>query len=261
MLDWGVDMEFFLEQNRTSIRRHKGQINFGAHLHTDVEIIYLKRGKGEVYVGSEEYTAEEGDFIMIFPNQIHRYTGSYDNMGEILIAPYAMLHEYNELLSSNIPVSPIVHDAGESEKMLQKMLFCEYDLFDKEICKGTLLALLGMLFAKMEFVSIKRENNSSVDMILKYCSENYRNDIDIDSVAYELHISRSNISHIFSEKLRINFRSYINYLRVSYAQNVLKKSGDSITDIAGQAGFDSVRTFNRAFLKYTGTTPSEYRKK
>ena len=254
-------MDFFVERNLTEIRRFEGRINFDAHLHSDVEIIYLKRGKGGVHVGSEEYAAEEGDFVVIFPNQIHRYTGSHDNMGKISIAPYAMLHEYNEFLSSNIPVSPIVHDAGRNIKKLYKMLFREYDLFDKEICRGILLAVLGMLFAKMEFVSIKRENNSSIDVILQYCSENYRNDINIDSVARELHISRSYISHIFSEKLKINFRDYINSLRVSCAQNILKKSEDSITEIAGRAGFDSVRTFNRAFLKYTGTTPSEYRKK
>jgi AraC-like DNA-binding protein len=34
----------------------------------------------------------------------------------------------------------------------------------------------------------------------------------------------------------------------------------SVTEIAGFVGFNTSRTFNRAFIRHMGTPPSEYRK-
>ena len=38
------------------------------------------------------------------------------------------------------------------------------------------------------------------------------------------------------------------------------KSSDSILDIAFKCGFNNTANFNKMFRKYTGRTPSEYRK-
>jgi AraC-like DNA-binding protein len=38
-------------------------------------------------------------------------------------------------------------------------------------------------------------------------------------------------------------------------------SDASITEICEQVGFNTLRTFNRAFIKQMGVSPSEYRKR
>ena len=60
-------------------------------------------------------------------------------------------------------------------------------------------------------------------------------------------------------KLQIGFNDYINSLRVSNACKHLVKSERSITEISEMVGFNTLRTFNRAFIKQTGMTPSKYR--
>jgi AraC-like DNA-binding protein len=60
-------------------------------------------------------------------------------------------------------------------------------------------------------------------------------------------------------KLQIGFNDYINSLRVSNACKYLVKSEKSITEISEIVGFNTLRTFNRAFVKQMGTTPSKYR--
>lgn len=79
-------------------------------------------------------------------------------------------------------------------------------------------------------------------------------------ISQALHISRTYISHLFSEKLHMGFSEYIGMLRISDACNLLATRDMSITEISYAVGFDSTRSFNRLFLKYTGMTPREYRK-
>ena len=58
----------------------------------------------------------------------------------------------------------------------------------------------------------------------------------------------------------MRFNDYINSLRVSKACLLLTDSDMSITAISDKVGFSTIRTFNRAFLRQTGKSPSDYRR-
>ena len=62
-----------------------------------------------------------------------------------------------------------------------------------------------------------------------------------------------------NNRLNMGFNDYINSIRVSNACKYLKKTELSITEISDVVGFNTMRTFNRAFQKQLGVTPSEYR--
>jgi len=64
----------------------------------------------------------------------------------------------------------------------------------------------------------------------------------------------------FSEK---NFSDYINSLRVDEAKKLLKNAdfeAYTIVAIGLECGFNSKSTFYTAFKKFTGQTPTAYRK-
>jgi AraC-like DNA-binding protein len=50
---------------------------------------------------------------------------------------------------------------------------------------------------------------------------------------------------------------YINGLRCRHALELLREKNTTITDIALASGFDSTRTFYRAFQRCFGCTPNE----
>ena len=54
---------------------------------------------------------------------------------------------------------------------------------------------------------------------------------------------------------------YIHELRIKKAVVMLEEGDDTIIDIAFAVGFESVRTFNRAFHKHLKIRPSQYRRK
>ena len=96
--------------------------------------------------------------------------------------------------------------------------------------------------------------------IVSYCTRNFMSDLSLEVLEDALHLSRYYISHLFSHKLGIRFTDYVNSLRVSEACRLLRQTDRSITEVCACAGFNTLRTFNRSFMKQMGASPSEYRR-
>lgn len=72
------------------------------------------------------------------------------------------------------------------------------------------------------------------------------------------------LSQLLNMHLGCNFNDFVNQLRVEEARSALQRPDTQhlkIAEIAHQVGFNSLSTFNAAFKKFTGTTPSQHRKR
>ena len=69
-----------------------------------------------------------------------------------------------------------------------------------------------------------------------------------------------NLSKLFNAYKKMRIGDYINGLRVREAAALLGTTDQSVTDIAFEVGFESLRTFNRAFAREMNTTPEQYRR-
>lgn len=86
--------------------------------------------------------------------------------------------------------------------------------------------------------------------------------LTLDKIAEELNISKSHLSRIINSELGTGFPDYINSLRVEEAKRYLTNpdfANYTLVAIGLEAGFNSKTTFNSAFKKITGFTPSEYK--
>lgn len=90
----------------------------------------------------------------------------------------------------------------------------------------------------------------------------YKNpDITLKELAENLNLHPNYISQIINEKLNQNFYDFINNYRIKVAVELLISNQDlNILEIAFESGFSSKSTFNTAFKKHTGKTPTEYKK-
>ena len=69
------------------------------------------------------------------------------------------------------------------------------------------------------------------------------------------------VSQVINQSLGASFYDFINSYRVENAkQMLLAPPGKTVIEIALEVGFNSKSTFNAAFRRYAGTTPTEYRK-
>lgn len=73
-------------------------------------------------------------------------------------------------------------------------------------------------------------------------------------------VSENRISQVLNLKVGMGFYDFVNYWRIKNACEKLKKTNESLLDITFSVGFNSRSTFNLAFKKHTGKTPSAYRR-
>lgn len=86
--------------------------------------------------------------------------------------------------------------------------------------------------------------------------------ITLNNLAVKLSISLHHLSQVINEELNMNFFEYINRARIDEAKRLLhdpQKQNIMISEIGLEAGFNSVSSFNTAFKKYTGMTPSSFK--
>ena len=82
-------------------------------------------------------------------------------------------------------------------------------------------------------------------------------------LAESLNLSPSHLSQVINQQFEKNFFDFINTYRVEEAKRRLRNpqfSHFSILAIGLDCGFRSKSSFNRAFKKFVGQTPSEFRK-
>ncbi len=94
---------------------------------------------------------------------------------------------------------------------------------------------------------------------IAYIDENYRFDISREGLASSLGISPYYLGKAFKELTGKKIGDYINEARVREAARRLSDTDESVIDIAFAVGFETLRTFNRAFQRVMNMTPSEYR--
>jgi AraC-like DNA-binding protein len=82
-------------------------------------------------------------------------------------------------------------------------------------------------------------------------------------LAKKLRIHPNHLSRIINEKYRLNFNDFINQYRIEEIKKILSDSSIhkiNILEIMYDNGFYSKSVFNTAFKKFTGLTPSEFRR-
>lgn len=235
------------------------------HLHPHIEFVYMLEGNSVGYADSVAYKISPGDIFVVFPNQIHRFISWGPEKYMLFIVSLDMIPEIATLLGESLPESnllPASAVASDLPVLLGSLAAASKESGEHRdiILRGYLLAFFGRLLRLMPPVKIPSGDTQTLKAVVDYCSKHYTSELSLELLGEKLHLSKYYISHLFGDKLNIRFNDYINSLRVNQACRYLRQTDKSITEISELVGFNTLRTFNRAFIKQTGLSPSEYRK-
>jgi len=102
---------------------------------------------------------------------------------------------------------------------------------------------------------------------IEYLMENEKifkdDNFNLNTISGLLNTNTTYVSQVINEMFNKNFTSFINEYRIKEARRMLSDPGNSnytIEFIAKSLGYNSKTTFNEAFKKYTGITPSFYKR-
>ena len=116
---------------------------------------------------------------------------------------------------------------------------------------------------------VSKVRNMDVDSVIvnlgRLMEEHYlyrEEKVTLKSLADIIDINPQQLSEILNRELNKSFSAYVNDFRILEAKKLLTGQPDlPVIRIALMTGFNSVRTFNRVFIKNEGITPIAYRKK
>ncbi|MCR8632967.1 response regulator transcription factor [Paenibacillus radicis (ex Xue et al. 2023)] len=108
---------------------------------------------------------------------------------------------------------------------------------------------------------LESRENSGFKEIEQFIKEKYGEDITLQSMADRYNMSESYFSRLFKKQIGVSFMDYLTDLRVNHAKELLLNPRLKIYQIAIQVGYQDSRYFSQVFRKYTGETPTEFRKR
>lgn len=152
--------------------------------------------------------------------------------------------------------------AGELELPLQQALHVEYDIsiLPRENMQR-LIELTHRLFAGI-FQKQANQQDTLAKQVLDYLHKNYfAPEICAASVAQIFGLSEKRVYTLVRRETDMSFSDYILQLRMHTAAELLCTTPLGTAEVSERCGYLAVNTFYRAFKKYYGITPSEFRKK
>jgi AraC-like DNA-binding protein len=111
-----------------------------------------------------------------------------------------------------------------------------------------------------------KSDEELISRLLNYVAEKkpyLDSELTLSSLAKDLCVSRSQLSLLINERIGDNFYDFVNKYRVEEVKKLMvdpQVKNYNLLGIALEAGFKSKSTFNLIFKRFTGLTPTEYRK-
>ncbi|MBE6559515.1 MAG: helix-turn-helix transcriptional regulator [Ruminococcaceae bacterium] len=124
------------------------------------------------------------------------------------------------------------------------------------------LAAESMLLYTFSRLSVKNPlQNDLLTRIVEISEENFSDPmLTITSVAQELSYNSKYLSHLFKQKMGMNYSDYIRTLRIKYAVALFERGIDSVKNVAFLSGFTDPLYFSSVFRKCIGVSPREFKK-
>lgn len=112
---------------------------------------------------------------------------------------------------------------------------------------------------------VTRETEEKIGQLKKYMNEEQpylEPSLTIQDLAHQFGMPVKDLSILINHQLDQHFFDFVNEYRIEKAMSLLKDPGKSkltILEILYEVGFNSKSSFNTAFKKHTGLTPTAYR--
>ena len=107
---------------------------------------------------------------------------------------------------------------------------------------------------------VKTGVHQKVHEVALYLQTHIHESVSLEELAQRFFMSRSYLTRSFRNVTGFSVVEYMTYIRIQKAQQLLRESDRSITEIADLCGFGNVTYFEKVFKTTTGHTPVQYRK-
>ncbi len=253
---------FFYEQHASAVRiMHGREMSFYAHLHRQVEFYLQVEGCQQMTIDGQLRVLHPGDAALVLPNRVHSYQALDGECHFMGIIDLSAAGEYAQKLMSSGCEEPFLTKERVHPDVKHSFEALEGLPSDSALARAYIAVILGRLIDALELKPTGQSAGHDVARsLLLYITEHIEEPISLDMLSKKLFINKYSISRVFSERIGCSLHTYVNALRVELAQNLLRDPSITTSELIARCGFESERTFYRAFRERCGVTPRQYRK-
>lgn len=236
------------------------------HFHSSIEVLYVIEGQIRAALNGRPAQVNQGEFLISPSYTVHYYQTESHSFAYVLTIPMEAIPSYKSFFAKKTFARCCCcdHSNGEMVHCLEALSCLTLQDGEESIkrlntLKGYAYILLGLILEETGIQDISENQNTSLAKdILIFLQAHYQNDLTLDLLAQNFGYSKSRFSHLFHEYFGSGISEYVNNLRCKAAAEALTRQEVSMVEIAMGVGFESVRTFYRAFKRCYGMTPSQY---
>lgn len=232
----------------------------------DFHIMYITNGFCFVEFDGLEHKVASGNIILFKPYEKQRYSFKGKDQSVSSFIHFSGTACYDLLQRFGLSNSHIIQ-VGISNKLLQVFSKMEDEFILKkplyeDICASLLYQFLATAGRLSKFIQqeIHLSADRNIDIVCKYIHKNYWENNSIDFYANMCNLSVSRFSHAFKENTGLAPKKYILLTKINIACELIETTNLSMADIASTIGLEDVNYFSRLIKKYTGHSPSFYRR-
>lgn len=247
------------------------------HWHDDIELIAVLSGEMQYNVNGEIVTLKENEGIVVNSRQLH--FGFSKKHGEcdficVLLHPLMLC---GSLAYERDFVLPILHNRNTAfvklsrEVTWQREILSEiesiYSVKDEKSApmkvQTSFLKIWTRLYEEIAPEEQAETKNSDL-FILKnmvgFIQQSYTVKISLADIAAAGAVGQSKCCKLFSKYIGQTPNMYLTQYRLDKSTKLLKGTDMTVTEIAHAVGFGSGSYYAEAFRKWSGKSPSEYKK-
>lgn len=242
--------------------------NYHYNWHPAIEILMVIRGQVLANVDGYQYALGPNDLLLINANQGHATLASTPNTLAIRthIAPEFFQEQGASLSNGQFSLNSTLLHHHPLYTDLRRAI-ANYYLSTSEFKKNSAAFRLTDLLYDHFFVASDHDQvpadqqNDQLTQVANDIQKNYQTSLSLGKLATKYGYSKPYFSKIFKQHFGIGFYEYLTRERLQHALSDLNNSDFKIGDIALDNGFKEIKSFNQAFKKHFGITPSDYRRK
>lgn len=248
------------------IRHYCGDRAIHRHWHGSLELLYFIRGNAVIHSDTDVIRAEPGDLIVINSHEIHFSEPMIDSDYYCLIMSDSLWNNCQQAVRFHFPNQITPNGTMES-------LILEIVQLSQGKKPGYFFPLCSAFYAlvtqliELEETTVRpvspratEKNLAVVNRVQNYICRNYREPITVDRLAELVHYSNSYLSHTFRELTGYTIITYLQRVRISYAEQLLCDTEKSVREIADLCGFCDYNYFSHVFKKLKTLSPRDFRR-
>lgn len=250
---------------------------------SDYELLYISAGEGDFTIEDRSYHVNKNDILLLKPGLQHEGTSTHNPFSffcihfDIYVSKSVNAISCKEdIFTEPVPLRPVKYYKtdivlpdyivlpessninGIFAKLINENRKAEKGY--KLLTKAYFTELFLSLFRQNRDICLQKEYNEEITSIINFIKQNYSNKIYLSDISDYVHLSPSYISSLFKRQTGVTVSEYITIFRIATAKKLLLEKYGKISEIAYNTGFYDVHHFTRAFKKYEGLTPGEYKK-